>query len=190
MNAHRAALESRIGPNSVLQTLFALDALEPPSAKAAVSARAALPSTEAWPAGLIPEAWFHRTVDAVRATLPPPRAEAVLRRAGAETARYVATHRIPRPFRWLLAALPARAGVPLLLAAFRRHAWTFAGSARFTVAGRALHLDPYPRQCAAFYAAAFEGLVRLAAPRARVREADDHFTITLDEKGEPACASS
>ncbi len=138
------------------------------------------------PTSLIPEEWFVRLVDAIREDRPDD-AEALLARAGRYTADYVSAHRIPRPFKALLKALPDRWAVPLLLWAFRRHAWTFAGSSAFRVesaddgkdrTGRwHLYLDtcltcrrPGDAAGGSFYAAAFEGLLRLASPHIHVRE--------------------
>lgn len=174
----------RIGPNSVIQTLRALRELEPPEVASVVPRRAYLP--EILPEGMIPEDWFLRLIRAVRSTLPNSRAEAVLRRSGQYTADYVSQHRIPALFRGLLRLLPARLGIPLLLSAFRRHAWTFAGAGCFRTEGafpgsiildgcptcrdevRAPGMDP----AGAYYEAAFEGLLRLAARDVRVREVD------------------
>jgi len=175
------AQPARIGPNSVTQSLRALEELEAPEVVREVVARAALPGT--WPEGLIPEAWFLRLIRALRQTLPPERAEAVLRQAGRYTADYVGRHRIPGLFRRLLAVLPARLSLPLLLAAFRRHAWTFAGSGDFRVEGPfpgTILLDGCPTcrpeaaaqrpPAGAYYEAAFTGLLQLAAGAARVQE--------------------
>jgi divinyl protochlorophyllide a 8-vinyl-reductase len=201
----------RIGPNSLLQTFRALRELEGEEAARAIPARAGLP--EAWPDGMIPEAWFVQLIQAVRETLPGPRAEAVLRRSGTYTADYVGQNRIPAPFRGLLRVLPGRVGIPLLLAAFRRHAWTFAGAGRFSAEGSfpgTILLDGCPTcraettgavhgHAGAYYEAAFEGLLGLAARRVRVREVAcqaDHapqcrFEISFDDltAGVP-CASS
>lgn len=189
---------------------------EPAATCARIAELAELPAV--LPEGMIPEVLFVRLVRALRDTLPPERSEAVLRLSGAFTAAYVAKNRIPAPVRALLAVLPERLAVPLLLAAFRRNAWTFAGAGRFDVdAGRypgVILLDGCPtcREDAArelpagvlagaYYEGAFEGLLRLAARRVRVREvacraragAPCRFQITLDdvdEDGEPSCASS
>lgn len=202
----------RIGPNAVLQTLRALRELEGPEVALQLSAQAGLPTD--WPAGMIPEVWFVHLVQALRAALPAARAEAVLRRSGAYTAEYVSRNRIPALFRGLLRVLPARLGLPLLLAAFRRHAWTFAGAGRFHAEGAfpgTLVLDGCPTcreesaaaaqdHAGAYYEAAFEGLLRLAARDVRVREVAcqaNHaprcrFQISLDDPavGGPPCASS
>jgi len=186
------AAQARIGPNAVLQTLAAAEALEGRATAARIRTLAALP--EDWSEGLIPEAWFLSTLRATRATLPTPRADAVLREAGTRTAAYVAEHRIPRAFRALLRTLPARVALPMLLTAFARHAWTFAGRGRFSVEGAypgAIRLEDAPtcRERAptpdaltgGYYEAAFEALLSLAAPGVRVRE------IACASQGKPAC---
>lgn len=196
--AESSALEAaRIGPNSVLQTKAALEALEGPECARAIAEAAGVPNP--LPDGMIPEAWFIRLVHEVRARLPRERAEAVFNRSGRTTAEYVAKHRIPKAARLLFRVLPSRVGLPLLLAAIQRHAWTFAGAGEMQVVG------PYPfsielRGCptcrththatlsGGYYAAAFEGLLALVNPAIRVREQDCvargalscRFTIQMD----------
>jgi divinyl protochlorophyllide a 8-vinyl-reductase len=196
-----AAAGPRIGPNSVLQTLRALRELERPELAQLIPLRAELPVR--FPAGMIPEAWFVRLIQVLRASLPTRRAEAVLRRSGAYTADYVSRNRIPAPLRLLLRLLPVRLGIPLLLAAFRRHAWTFAGGGRFHAEGRfpgTIVLSGCPTcradsaadlhgHAGAYYEAAFEGLLSLASPKVRVREVacqsshdpDCRFQISLTD---------
>lgn len=169
--------EARIGPNAVLQTLRALDELAP-GQRAPVEARAAL---EPLDEGMIPERVFVQLIRAVRELLPRERAEAVLRRSGALTAEYVRSHRIPAPIRATLAGLPAFMAMPLMLQAIERHAWTFAGAGTFGAEGKILLLDGAPTArkesgppttgCScAYYEAAFEGLLRLAARGVQVTE--------------------
>jgi divinyl protochlorophyllide a 8-vinyl-reductase len=201
---------ARIGPNAVIQTLRALEELEGPGQCDRAIRQAGIDTSQL--SGMIPEHLFIALNRAVRDRLPESRAAAVMRLAGTYTARYVASHRIPGLFRLVLGRMPPRLGIPLLLAAFRRHAWTFAGSARFGVAGPypgTLVLEDCPtcrhgdgqRAAGAYYEAAFEGLLQIVAPRVRVREIrcralgdpSCQFTIepqgnTLD--GESACASS
>lgn len=204
-----AAAPDLIGPNSLLQTFRALSELEPEDVAHSVKTRARLPAT--WPDGMVPEAWFARLVAALRETLPRERSEAVLRLAGRYTADYVGANRIPSPVRAALRMLPARAGIPILLRAFARNAWTFAGAGRFAAGGPfpgTITLDGCPTcraettvnldgHAGAYYEAAFEGLLRLAARDVRVREVDcqaEHaaacrFRVSLEPKGDP-CASS
>ncbi len=187
--APRAA-PALIGPNAVIQTLEALRAPEGPGLAERVASAADLPERE--PEALVPEAWFVRLVAALRRELPRDRAEKVLAHSGAATARYVAVNRIPSAFRALLRLLPARVAIPLLLAAFRRHAWTFAGQSGFEVQGRypgSIVLDDaptcrhetHPAGSGSYYEAAFEGLLSLASPRVRVTEVDCRAS------GAPAC---
>jgi len=128
-----ASSASRIGPNAVLQTLAAVEERLGPEMRRALVRMARLPPR--WPDGMIPEAWFVSLVAVLRETLPAADAEAVLEDAGRRTAAYVAAHRIPAPVRMALRWLPRRVAVPWLLAAFRRHAWTFAGAGRFETRG-------------------------------------------------------
>jgi len=170
-------VEARIGPNAVLQTLRAVEELEP-GVRDSVESRAALEPLEE---GMIPERIFVQLIRAVREVLPRARAEAVLRRSGALTADYVRTHRIPAPIRATLAGLPAFLAMPLLLQAIERHAWTFAGAGTFGAEGKMLLLDGAPTArpasgppgtgCScAYYEGAFEGLLRLAARGVHVTE--------------------
>lgn len=200
----------RIGPNAVLQTLRALRESETPEVASLVPVRAQLPET--WPEGMIPEAWFVRLIQALRTTLPSSRSEAILRQSGRYTAEYVGRNRIPAVFRGLLRVLPARLSLPLLLSAFRRHAWTFAGSGHFRSEGpfpgtivldrcptcRPESTGADPAFAGAYYEAAFEALLRLAAPGVHVRDVacqarhapGCRFQISFPLKGEPGCASS
>jgi divinyl protochlorophyllide a 8-vinyl-reductase len=183
----------RIGPNSVLQSLRALEELEGQAVAQACAERAGLPP--ALPSSMIPEAWFVRLVDAIHDTLPATHADVVLTRAGRHTAEYVRTHRIPLPVRWLLRCLPVRLGLPMFLHAIGKHAWTFAGAGRFRVEGPfpgTIVLDHGP--CcrtrgpgpgASYYAAAFEGLLALVSSRLRV-----HEVACAHDSGAPGCRFS
>ncbi len=199
--ADAAAPKAMIGPNAVLQTLRAIAELEGTTCYEAVARGAALPATD--PEHMIPEARFVRLVQSLRRTLPWARSEAVLHRAGEYTADYVAANRIPRFFRRLLRALPPRLALPLLLAAFRRHAWTFAGGGRFDTAGDypadiilkgcpTCRNAPEATAAGAYYEAAFQGLLRLAADNVRVHETaceacgDDCCRFSIEIEGASA----
>jgi len=180
----------KIGPNSVMRTLQAVEESYGPALAGELNRRAALPSNR-WNS-LIPEEWFLSVIRELRGLLPVTESEAMLRRAGALTGEYVRENRIPAVFRGLLAMLPARLAVPLLLRAFRRHAWTFAGSGRFRFEGRhpsTLVLEGSPtcrvpggtERSGSYYEAAFETLLALAAPGIRVRES------SCQAAGDPAC---
>ena len=187
--AQRAA-PALIGPNAVIQTLAAVRAQEGPGLADRLAEAAELPEQD--PVAMIPEAWFVRLIGALRRELPRERAEKILAQSGTGTARYVALNRIPALFRGLLRLLPARLAIPLLLAAFRRHAWTFAGQSGFEVEGSypgTIVLDDAPTcrhgshstGACSYYEAAFEGLLSLASSQVRVTE------VACRAQGAPAC---
>ena len=183
----------RLGPNAVLQTLGATRRRHGPGAASGLLEQAGLQDPDQWAPGLIPEAWFLAVLDAVRSRFPPEEAEQILAEAGRATAAYVTENRLPRIFRGLLRILPARLALPLLLTAFARHAWTFAGAGRFSTEGAypgfivlenaptCRAADPTGPRRGSFYAAAFEGLLDAAAPGIRVRE------VECTAQGAPAC---
>ncbi|VVS97170.1 bacteriochlorophyll 4-vinyl reductase [Erythrobacter sp. EC-HK427] len=120
-----------IGPNAVLQMAAAMERQLGAESSAIILATAgicALPSGQS----MIPERdalQLHRALSA----LSPRHALTVAREAGSRTADYIIAHRIPLLARNLLRLLPARFAGPLLMAAIRRHAWTFVGAGAFTV---------------------------------------------------------
>jgi divinyl protochlorophyllide a 8-vinyl-reductase len=67
------------------------------------------------------------------ARLGPRLAAEVSAHAGWLTGDYLLANRIPKPVQALLHVLPAPLAARLLIAAIRRHAWTFVGSGRFDV---------------------------------------------------------
>ncbi|MBL9026839.1 MAG: bacteriochlorophyll 4-vinyl reductase, partial [Myxococcales bacterium] len=144
------------------------------------------------PEGMLPEPWFVRLLATVRAHVPNP--EAVLGRAGRDTAIYVRDNRIPRTLRSALGLLPARAALPLLLEGCRRHAWTFAGAGTFRVEGDYPYVlslrgaptcrpesSPPRAGGGAYYAAAFQELLALVSPGASVTE------VACVAYGAPVC---
>lgn len=172
---------ARIGPNAVLQIAAVLAERHGACVLAQVFARAGLAHWIAEPpSAMVPERDVARLHVALARELGPCAAEAVAREAGGRTAAYILAHRIPAPARRVLTLLPARLAAPLLLAAIRRHAWTFAGSAVFTarsgppvalsLAGCGLCRTTLAGgRLGSFYAATFEGLFRaLVTSRARV----------------------
>jgi len=178
---HSQASPARIGPNTVIQTLAAVEELEGTPTRDRVARLAGLPAAE--PAGMIAEATFLDLLSALRRELDAETAREVLVLSGEKTGDYVAANRIPGPFRSLLGWLPARISIPLLLAAFRHHAWTFAGSSGFERGGAypgSLLLDNAPtcrltgaaEPTGGYYAAAFQRLLSLASPGVVVTETE------------------
>lgn len=178
-----AAGQGLIGPNAVLRVAEVLQAPAWSGSCAAVFARAGLAAYLASPPrSMVPEHEVRRLHQALRAELGEAAARTVAAEAGRRTADYLLAHRIPRPVQALLVRLPAPWAARVLLAAIRRHAWTFAGSGRFSArAGHPLELriegNPMcvglqsAAPSCAFYAATFERLFSLLVhPRARVVE--------------------
>lgn len=156
-----------IGPNAVLQTVAAMEARLGRAETRAIlddAQIAALPSGEA----MIPEVQalrLHRWL----ALHEPIGSFVIAEDAGARTADYIIAHRIPRPAVWLLRHLPAAAAAPLLMAAIRKHAWTFIGAGEFVAEGawrftidRSNANDPVlpPESLFHWYAAVFTRLYR------------------------------
>lgn len=137
MSAERRILGRRkpgalIGPNAVLQAVAVMEERLGHAETQAILADAQI---ESLPSGrhMIPE------VEALRlhrwlALHEPMGAFVIAEEAGARTADYIMANRIPRAACWLLRHLPARLAAPLLMAAIRKHAWTFIGAGDFTAA--------------------------------------------------------
>lgn len=122
---------ARIGPNALLQLLPVLDSSLGPTARTALfyGAGVAVPPPDA---GMWPEAEVAHLHHALVQTHPALAPE-LLRQAGLATAKYILANRIPGPAKRLIRALPAALGARLLTMAIAKHAWTFAGSGRFSV---------------------------------------------------------
>lgn len=125
----RRRAEPLIGPNAVLKTVEVMEERLGHAETAAILADAQitrLPSGE----HMIPE------IEALRlhrwlALHDPMGAQVIAEEAGARTGDYIIANRIPRAAAWLLRRLPARLAAPLLMAAIRKHAWTFVGAGAF-----------------------------------------------------------
>jgi divinyl protochlorophyllide a 8-vinyl-reductase len=180
-----AAHMGRIGPNAVIRLAEALDALESKAVTKKLFIAANLETyVHALPQAMVPEddvTVLHRHL---RSDLGPRRAASVSWIAGQRTADYLLANRIPRPVQRLLKRLPARLAAFILLKAIGAHAWTFAGSSRFTwKMGRPITLtfedcplcrgDHASAPCCNYYSATFERLFReLINADASVRETE------------------
>jgi divinyl protochlorophyllide a 8-vinyl-reductase len=76
-----------------------------------------------------PVALLHQTL---RRLMPPQQSAEILADAGRRTADYILANRIPKPAQFVLKLLPAPLAARLLVSAITAHAWTFAGSGRFS----------------------------------------------------------
>lgn len=156
-----------IGPNAVLQAVAVMEERLGHAETQAILADAQI---ERLPSGthMIPE------IEALRLHRwlllhEPMGAFVIAEEAGSRTADYIMANRIPRAAVWLLKHLPARLAAPLLMAAIRKHAWTFIGAGdfaadgawRFTVDRRTADDSlPPPDSLFHWYAAVFTRLYR------------------------------
>lgn len=178
-----------VGPNAILQTVAALRASYGDRLAATALYHATGRTLDTLPDRPIDEREAAALMSDVRARCGDG-ADDVLRDAGERTAEYILAHRIPAAAQRLLRRLPAPLASWMLWRAASRHAWTFAGSGRFTyrvrwtpsggtqVALRVEHcaLCRHHRaaepQCV-YYAAAFERLQRsVVGDTYRVREVE------------------
>lgn len=174
----------RIGPNAIIQTISALR-----EQRGVDEADRLL---DAWghgslrrqpPSDMVDERGVSRLCASVIEELGYAEGAVILDRAGAKTAAYLLQHRIPTAARLLLPWLPTRLGLKILFAAISRHAWTFAGTGKFTtdlklpgfeITGCPLCRDLRTESpVCAFYRQTFESLLHtLIDPRLRVTESE------------------
>ena len=180
-----AAHTGRIGPNAVIRLAEALDALESKAVTKKLFIAANLETyVHALPDTMVPEADVTLLHRHLRNDLGAGRAASVSWIAGLRTADYLLANRITRPVQRLLRLLPARLSSFILLKAIGAHAWTFAGTSRFSwKMGRPITLtfedcplcrhDHASEPCCSYYAATFERLFRvLINADTSVRETD------------------
>jgi len=184
----------RIGPNAIIRVSEALQRRLGGAVAAELFTRAGLSAyLAAPPQQMVDEAEARRLHSLLRSELGARVAAEVSREAGVATAEYLLAHRIPTPVQALLRLLPAAMACRVLLAAIRRHAWTFAGSGRFeAVAGPPARLsirdNPLCRGQTSevpvcdYYAATFEHLFRRLVHReTRVTE------LSCEARGDDGC---
>ena len=186
--------EARVGPNAIIQVVAAIAHRWGPETAAALLSEATAYTPDTLPHDMVDEreplALVRLLLDRMGADAAAP----VLHDAGVRTARYLLAHRIPPLAQWVVARLPRRLGLELLLRAIGAHAWTFAGSASFSVGwyrgwptlsftgcamcrGLTLH-----RPICTYYAGTFEHLFRiLVAEDITVTE------VACQAQGVPRC---
>lgn len=162
----------RIGPNAVIRLAEALDALETQAVTKKLFIAAELGNyVHALPDAMVPEDDVTRLHRRLRSDLGAGRAATVSWIAGQRTADYLLDNRIPKPVQRVLKLLPRRLAAFILLKAIGAHAWTFAGTSRFSwKMGRPITLrfedcplcrgDRSSVPCCSYYAATFEHLLR------------------------------
>jgi divinyl protochlorophyllide a 8-vinyl-reductase len=124
---------SRIGPNSIIQTVAALEAVYGKTKSEAMLRKIGqgylignLPNE------MVEEAKFHSLVIALQKEIGESATSGILKESGERTARYLLKVRIPGIFQQLVKILPARPAFKLLFFAISKNAWTFAGSGEFS----------------------------------------------------------
>jgi divinyl protochlorophyllide a 8-vinyl-reductase len=164
--------EALIGPNAIIQVAEAIRSKPGIARLEEVMQRAGLAHYIASPpTSMVPEDEVARLHRAVAGLVPAPDVEPLMREAGHNTALYLLANRIPAPAQAVLKLLPAPLAARVLLMAITRHAWTFAGSSRFThetghpvhirLEGSPLFATPVSRKlAAAYFKATFETLFR------------------------------
>ncbi|MDH4439892.1 MAG: bacteriochlorophyll 4-vinyl reductase [Rhizobium sp.] len=131
---------ARIGPNSLIQTGQALAALFGDETARRVFDRAGIAHRYTDPpSAMLEEREPQRLFAVLCDTLSDQDAARVLAEAGHRTGHYLLANRIPKPARWLLPRLPTAISARLLVRAISAHAWTFAGSGRFSGEVRGWH---------------------------------------------------
>jgi len=178
-----APTAGRIGPNAITRTAEALDAALGAATVADVFGRAGLQGYLGNPPqDMVDETEVLRLHAVLYERLPAHLAARVGRDAGRRTGDYLLAHRIPRSVQRLLRLSPTWAASRVLLAAIKKNAWTFAGTAHFCARGaRPVHVRmtgcPLCRGAVAcaprcdFYAGCFERLFQsLVHRRAHVAE--------------------
>ncbi|RRR75448.1 MAG: bacteriochlorophyll 4-vinyl reductase [Candidatus Viridilinea halotolerans] len=170
---HHAVGGARIGPNSLIQTVGALE--EQHGTQEAHRLLELMGHGELatqLPTTMVDEQEFIGLISALRGELGIAGAGKVLARAGERTAEYLLANRIPAPARFILPLMPRRLALPIFLKAIAGHAWTFAGSGRFSFMverhGATLRLADCPEArgisadvpVCSFYTACFQALLR------------------------------
>ena len=185
---------ARIGPNAITRVAEALRASEGDAAALALFGRAGLVAyLEQPPASMVPEADVARLHRLLRDALPGTTARKISIDAGRRTGDYLLAHRIPRAVQRVLRCVPPPLASRVLLAAIRRHAWTFAGSGAFSyafspdltlrIAGSPIcHRLRANEKVCHYFAATFEHLFKaLVSSRTRVEESE------CEAEGAAAC---
>ena len=196
MTAHRPdpSGPARIGPNSIIRMAEALREQQGEARTAELFAAAGLAAYLATPPEtMVLEEEVIRLHHAVRAGIGLDAAARAGWDAGRRTGEYLLARRIPKPAQAVLKLLPPGPAARILLKAIGQHAWTFAGSGRFSYElGHPLRITiencPTARDAqadqplCAFYTGTFQRIfTELVSRKTEVRE------IACAATGAPAC---
>ncbi|WP_449258674.1 bacteriochlorophyll 4-vinyl reductase [Chlorobium limicola] len=124
---------SKIGPNSIIQTVAALEEHFGKTEAEAILKRT---GQGHWignlPTEMTEESKFHSLVTALEKEIGDNKTASILEESGRRTAAYLLRVRIPGFFQKILRLLPAGPAFSLFLFAISKNAWTFAGSGEFS----------------------------------------------------------
>ncbi len=124
---------SRIGPNSIIQTVAALEAKYGKSKTENILRKIGQGYIVGnLPKEMVEESKFHSLVIALQKEIGDGPTAAILKESGERTAKYLLKVRIPGIFQKFLKLLPRRPAFKLFLFAISKNAWTFAGSGEFS----------------------------------------------------------
>jgi len=124
---------AKIGPNSIIQTVAALEAVygkHETEALLTIAGQGHLVGN--LPSEMVEEEKFHSLVKALDREIGSDKLAGILDDSGQRTAAYLLKVRIPGFFQKLLRPLPPGLAFKLLLFAIGKNAWTFAGSGAFS----------------------------------------------------------
>ncbi len=123
---------SKIGPNSIIQTVGALESAYGKSRADEILTNA---GQGHWignlPSEMTDESKFHALVTALQKEIGETATAGILKESGERTAKYLLRVRIPGPFQKIVKLLPPGLAFRVLLFAISKNAWTFAGSGEF-----------------------------------------------------------
>lgn len=123
---------SRIGPNSIIQTVNALEATFGKNKTETLLRKIGQGYLIGnLPKEMVEESKFHTLVGKLQKEIGDQATAAILKESGSRTARYLLQVRIPKPFQLVIKPLPATIAFRLLFFAISKNAWTFAGSGEF-----------------------------------------------------------
>ncbi|MBM3162947.1 MAG: bacteriochlorophyll 4-vinyl reductase [Chlorobi bacterium] len=124
---------SKIGPNSIIQTVAALEECFGKTEAEAMLERI---GQGHWignlPSEMTEESKFHSLVCALEKEIGENRTGGILEESGRRTAAYLLRVRIPGMFQKVLKLLPPGPAFSIFLFAISKNAWTFAGSGEFS----------------------------------------------------------
>ncbi|NEX11129.1 MAG: bacteriochlorophyll 4-vinyl reductase [Prosthecochloris sp.] len=124
---------AKIGPNSIIQTVAALESKYGKAEAEAILTRAGHKHLIGnLPSEMTEESKFHALVQALDKELGEKVMTHILNDSGQRTAAYLLRVRIPGFFQKLLKPLPPGLAFRLLIFAISKNAWTFAGSGDFS----------------------------------------------------------